>query len=259
MSDLICQASRVRSGTWNELSIAGPKMLQILQIPSAYPAAYYKSWDFPLWLIIIALGFISTILFYARSKKTESLQQRSLFVGMSALFFFLALAHISFLGAVWWVATLSYDLVVGFGYIFELIGITFLLYKVEKEIVKQTHFVMTIFSACGVAISILAEFGVAFSVSGEITFMTISRLLSSIISSCDTILIIIIFLYLIRGSVGAVRMQAIITFIGILAMLIGYLLDSELVYGIWATQPIILPPILVLAALLVIMVNQKPH
>ncbi len=225
-------------------------ILQNPQIPPEYPVGYYFSWDFPVWIASIIIGFLGVVVFYWRGKKAEIASSKSLFFGIAFLFFFLSLARISFIIAIW-NTTANYDSVVNYGYIFEVAGITCLFIEIERAIIKQTHYVMTIFSLFGVIVGILTEF--------TLIAIDISRVLSTLISSVDTILIILIFLYLVKSSTGSVRRRTILSFIGIVCIFVGWLFDSEIIYEAWPSQPILLPPILTVVGLLIIIINQKPH
>ncbi len=66
-----------------------------------------------------------------------------------------------------------------------------------------------------------------------------------IISTLATVIIIVLFAWMISKSAGSIRRKSIITFIGIVVLFAGIMMDSELVYGgLWPTMPLILPPII---------------
>ncbi len=223
-------------------------LLQNPQTPALYPPGYYFSWDFPVWVASIIIGFIGVIIFYGRGKKAEIPSSKALFFGIAILYLFLALTRICFIVAVW-STTVSYDSMANYGYIFEVAGITCLFFEIERAILKQTHFGMTIFSFIGILVGIFTEIA--------LLDRDVSRILSTLISSIDTILIILIFLYLVKTSTGSIRRRTTVSFIGIVCIFVGWLFDSEIIYEAWPTQPILFPPILTVVGLLIIIVNQK--
>jgi hypothetical protein len=50
---------------------------------------------------------------------------------------------------------------------------------------------------------------------------------------------------MISKSAGSIRKKSFITFLGVIVLFAGIMMDSELVYGgLWPTMPLIIPPIL---------------
>lgn len=145
----------------------------------------------------------------------------------------------------------DYDFWAILGYVFQLIAMSALLFEFERSIVKKTKYSLTIFSLFGTAVAIL-------SLSESIN-RDISMNLSTIVSTADTILIIVIFIYVIVKSTGIVRTRTLISFVGIIMVFIGQLLDTERLYGIWPTQPLLLSPILNIIGLMLIIINQRIH
>ncbi len=69
--------------------------------------------------------------------------------------------------------------------------------------------------------------------------------------------VILIHIYLIFKSTGAIRKRAIVTMLGIIILFLGVASDAELIYEAIPTLPIILPPIFRITGTLIVGIVQK--
>ena len=206
-----------------------------LQIPDLYPSNYMMTIDYYLWIVVVVIGLISVILFFVKVHKVESDLQKPYLYGISLFLLLLALQRVAYIIAVKLIV--DYNFWTNLGYIFSLAGMTCFFLGIEKSVIRKTKYLLSLTTLLGVLIGILSLF--------DILPRDISRNITYIISTLATVIIIVLFAWMISKSAGSIRKKSFITFIGVVVLFAGIMMDSELVYGgLWPTMPLIIPPIL---------------
>lgn len=206
-----------------------------LQIPDLYPSNYMMTIDYYLWIAVVAIGLISVILFFVKVHKVESDLQKPYLYGISLFLLLLALQRVAYIIAVKLIV--DYNFWTNLGYIFSLAGMTCFFLGIEKSVIRKTKYLLSLTTLIGVLIGILSLF--------DILPRDISRNITYIISTLATVIIIVLFAWMISKSAGSIRKKSFITFIGVVVLFAGIMMDSELVYGgLWTTMPLVIPPIL---------------
>ena len=207
-----------------------------LQIPDIYPSDYMMTIDYYLWLAILAIGLISVIIFFVKVHKCESDLQKPYLYGLSFFIFLLTLQRLAYIISVK-MSGADYNFWTNLGYIFSLGGMTCFFLGIEKSVIRKTKYLLSLTSLIGVLIGLLSLI--------DILDRDISMKITYIISTLATVIIIVLFAWMISKSAGSIRRKSIVTFIGIVVLFAGIMMDSELVYGgLWPTMPLIIPPIL---------------
>ncbi|MHA1822066.1 MAG: hypothetical protein ACTSU2_02150 [Promethearchaeota archaeon] len=220
------------------------------EVPSVYPPNYYKSDDFYLWIIVIAMTFIGAYIFWNRTKKSGTDIQKSLFFGISGMMIFLGVMRIFYLYAVI-LGYDNYDFWTNLGYISGMTGMTILLYAFEKTIIKKTHYLLTIISTIGAIMGILSAFKI---VPRHLTLSFIR-----VVATLDTLLILILYFYLVIKTIGVLKRKVFLSFLGIISLFMGNTLDSEMIFSIWPTMPLELAPSLMILGIIMLTYFQKPE
>ena len=108
---------------------------------------------------------------------------------------------------------------------------------IEKSVIRKTKYSLSLTTLLGVLIGLLALF--------DFLDRDITMMITYIISTLSTVIIIALFAWMVSKSTGSIRRKSIITFLGVVVLFAGIMMDSELVYGtLWQTMPLIIPPIL---------------
>ncbi|MHA1510822.1 MAG: hypothetical protein ACTSRX_03785 [Promethearchaeota archaeon] len=206
----------------------------ILQLPDIYPSDYMMTIDYYLWIAVVVLGLISVFIFFVKVLKVESIQKPYLY-GISFFLLLLTLQRVAYIIAV--KMSVDYNFWTNLGYICSLAGMTFFFLGIEKSVIRKTKYLLSLTTLIGVLIGLLALF--------DILPRDISMKITYIISTLATVIIIVLFGWMISKSAGSIRKKSFITFLGVIVLFAGIMMDSELVYGgLWPTMPLIIPPIL---------------
>jgi len=206
----------------------------ILQLPDIYPSDYMMTIDYYLWIAVVFLGLISVFIFFVKVLKVESIQKPYLY-GISFFLLLLTLQRVAYIIAV--KMSVDYNFWTNLGYICSLAGMTFFFLGIEKSVIRKTKYLLSLTTLIGVLIGLLALF--------DILPRDISMKITYIISTLATVIIIVLFGWMISKSAGSIRKKSFITFLGVIVLFAGIMMDSELVYGgLWPTMPLIIPPIL---------------
>ena len=207
----------------------------ILQLPDIYPSDYMMTIDYYLWIVVVALGLISVCIFFVKVHKVESDLQKPYLYGISFFLLLLTLQRVAYIIAV--KLSVDYNFWTNLGYICSLAGMTFFFLGIEKSVIRKTKYLLSLTTLIGVLIGLLALF--------DILPREISMKITYIISTLATVIIIVLFGWMISKSAGSIRKKSLITFLGVVVLFAGIMMDSELVYGgLWPTMPLIIPPIL---------------
>lgn len=207
-----------------------------LQIPDIYPTNYMMTIDYYLWIAVVAIGLISVILFFVKINKCESDLQKPYLYGISLFLLLLSLQRVAYIISVK-MSGADYNFWTNLGYVCSLAGMMCFFLGIEKSVIKKTKYLLTLTSFIGVLIGLLSLV--------DILDREISMKITYIISTLATVIIVFLFAWMISKSAGSIRRKSIITFIGVVVLFVGIMMDSELVYGgLWPTMPLILPPII---------------
>jgi len=207
-----------------------------LQIPDVFPSNYMTTIDYYLWLLVVAIGLISVIIFLVKVNKVESDLQKPYLYGISLFLLLLALQRVAYIISVK-MSGADYDFWTNLGYVCSLAGMMCFFLGIEKSVIRKTKYLLSLTTLIGVLIGLLALF--------NILPRDISMKITYIISTLATVIIIVLFGWMISKSAGSIRKKSLITFIGVVVLFAGIMMDSELVYGgLWPTMPLIIPPIL---------------
>ena len=205
------------------------------QLPDIYPSDYMMTIDYYLWIAVVFIGLISVIIFFAKIAKCESDLQKPYLYGISFFLLLLTLQRVAYIIAV--KMNVDYNFWTNLGYICSLAGMTCFFLGIEKSVIKKTKYLLSLTSLIGVLIGVLSLV--------DVLGRDISMKITYIISTLATVIIIALFAWMISKSTGSIRRKSIITFIGVVVLFAGIMMDSELVYGdLWPTMPLIIPPIL---------------
>ncbi len=204
------------------------------QIPDIYPSDYMMTIDYYIWLAVVVIGIISVLIFFAKIYKVESIQKPYLY-RISFFLLLLTLQRVAYIIAV--KLNVDYNFWTILGYICSLAGMTCFFLGIEKSVIRKTKYLLSLTTLLGVLIGLLALF--------EFLDRDIAMKITYIISTLATVIIIALFAWMISKSTGSIRRRSIITFIGVVVLFMGIMMDSELVYRtLWPTMPLIIPPIL---------------
>ena len=207
-----------------------------LQIPDLYPSNYMMTIDYYLWIAVVVIGLISVILFFIKVNKVESDLQKPYLYGISFFLLLLSLQRVAYIISVKMVGA-DYNFWTNLGYVCSLAGMMCFFLGIEKSVIRKTKYLLTLTSFIGVIIGLLSLV--------NILDREISMKITYIISTLATVIIIVLFAWMISKSAGSIRRKSFITFIGVIVLFAGIMMDSELVYGgLWPTMPLIIPPIL---------------
>ena len=204
------------------------------QLPDIYPSDYMMTIDYYIWLAVVVIGIISIMIFFAKIYKVESIQKPYLY-GISFFLLLLTLQRVAYIIAVKMIVDYNFWTILG--YICSLAGMTCFFLGIEKTVIRKTKYLLSLTTLLGVLIGLLALF--------EFLDRDIAMMITYIISTLATVIIIALFAWMISKSTGSIRRKSIITFIGVVVLFAGIMMDSELVYGnLWPTMPLLIPPIL---------------
>ena len=207
-----------------------------LQIPDVYPSNYMMTIDYYLWIAVVAIGLISVILFFVKVHKVESDLQKPYLYGISLFLLLLALQRVAYIISVK-MSGADYNFWTNLGYVCSLAGMMCFFLGIEKSVIRKTKYLLSLTTFIGVLIGLLSLV--------DILDREISMIITYIISTLATVIIIVLFAWMISKSAGSIRKKSLITFIGVVVLFAGIMMDSELVYGgLWPTMPLIIPPIL---------------
>jgi len=199
------------------------------------------------------IAFYVAGIFLLVKKKDELETHRKIKVGYALFMWFFALTRIFFIIAIWfpsetWANGMahgsptfrgSYDFFVIFGYIFAAIGMTSIIYVVEKYLITRLHRVFTIIGCImiciyGLTIVAMTQTAAALSILphpwleiAEYLGQQFALLLSDILSPVLIAVIVILYLYLAVKGTATLRRNAILIIVAIALMGVGSAIDGE--------------------------------
>ncbi|TFF96947.1 MAG: hypothetical protein EU547_05720 [Promethearchaeota archaeon] len=186
-----------------------------------------------VWLIsIIYLGIIALILFI-RSQKTEIKSLKEMRRAFCLFIVFFILQRFFFILSDFqrdtYGQTSLYSRFVILGYIFLIIGFLNIILILEKNVIKKTRYIISIIILIFIGVNVIMLFFPE--------LLNLVRTLNYIISYGEVVLLLIIYLYVIIKTTGNPRKKALITFLGLIFMTLGAILDSEALLTSGISQP----------------------
>ncbi|MHA1340825.1 MAG: hypothetical protein ACTSRZ_12555 [Promethearchaeota archaeon] len=180
---------------------------------------YVRGMHLIAWVIAIALMYISVFVFISRSKKKELIISQVWIFRSFALFFgLMGITRILFVFAYYiepW-----YNFFLATAYAFGALSLLPIVFVLEKWLIRWSR---RIFTIIGIILNILSFYYAIFNVQQSAT----ARLIQQIGMPFLALAFLILYLFLIKNSVGVVRKKAILTLFGMVVFVVGILLDSE--------------------------------
>lgn len=191
-----------------------------------YPPELYAS---PSINLILFIGFIALLwvsaLFYYRKGKTYDLEAtKKIIYGYGHLGLFYGITRFFFVFAIVYDNCSQYSFLINLGYPPGLIGFSLLIGPLERVKYKKKYFTIASW-----ALTIVTTVGVFLSlfVSGDIREIFLIIILIG--TPLCAVFTFVLYIQLIKGSTGAVRKKAIASFIGLMILVVGIVLDGQFI------------------------------
>jgi hypothetical protein len=217
----------------------------LLILPPGIPTIYYHNINFWVNVISIVSFFIAAIILSVKRKNQLDVS-RKIKQGYAAFMAFYALARIFYIVAVWfpnesWNPN-SFAFFSVIGYLFAAIGLTSIIFVVEKYLISQTHRLVTILAivmSCIYALTVFVMYvsGYLYVLSqpwlGVFTFLStyLGQSLALTLSDASEPLlvgiIVILYIYLAIKGTATLRRNAILIIVAIALIVTGDLIDSD--------------------------------
>ena len=219
----------------------------LLEFPEAYQGiGYLQGSSLILWLISIGIFFTSFVLFFLKASKLEMKSQKKIFQGYGIFSLFFGITRIIFIIGVY--IPEQYDFYTTLGYITGILGILYWLYVIETYLITNTKKIFMIITSVAFGIALIALIGQA---SRYFALMLIYILLPFAI-----VAIFMLYIYLIIKTTGIVRKRTIWLVIGLVILVIGYIMDTELFVGNFRWIPLEISPALMILGTLIFIITQ---
>jgi hypothetical protein len=203
------------------------------------PGLYKPGIPLTLWWISIGLCAVIAILLILKSRTLKDTPSVHLLTISYAYFFFaFGMNRLFFIISY---ITPYYNEGLGIGYAFASSSLIPVLYTIEKYIVKKTKFVFSIIS---IGIMLLCLLVIVFPEQ----LLTI-RYTAQSLALLPGGVWFLLYLYMVKLSTGAPRMNAILSVLSVGIAVFGYFLDSEFIYGLRLDFTVYLAPILYIIGL----------
>ncbi|MHA1341439.1 MAG: hypothetical protein ACTSRZ_11185 [Promethearchaeota archaeon] len=214
------------------------------------PADYMMTYDYYLWLILVGVSIISSILFILRAKRSNIDIQKGLLLGLGIFAILFGLMRLTFILSIRMPGDGSgevYDFWTNLGYIFGLGGMIGFLFGIERYIIKKTKFMLTIFSMIVIILGIMSMFGYL----ERIVVMGFVY----VIVLVDAGIMLALYIWLITKTAGIIKIRTILAFFGILLMLLGMMLDSQV--GLSILGNLYIAPVISIIGIILIAAVQR--
>ena len=226
----------------------------ILILPNGTPDIYYHGFNFWIEIACIVMFYIAGFILLSK-KKDELETHKKIKIGYALFAWFFALCRIFFIVAVWfpsesWANGMahgtpppsfrgSYDFFVIFGYIFAAIGLTSIIYVVEKYLISKLHKLFTtigciLIGIYGLTIIALTQTAAALSILphpwleiAEYLGQQFALLLSTYTSPVLIAVVVILYIYLAIKGTATLRRNAILILVAMALMAMGSIIDGE--------------------------------
>lgn len=198
---------------------------------------WYNSYELAsvLWIIAFSLLFLSCGLFLLASNRTEVKARKNVLLGYSL--FSLSFGFTRFF---FFISDFCGDLkdsITTLGYLTGILGIIFIIYMLEKYLIK-TRMILTFMTAICFIIMVIAVLG--------LTTRNVALIMIYILSPAALIAALIAYIYFIINSTGTSRKKAIGALFGIIFIFIGHFLDSSLILSLFPDIPMIISPLVMI-------------
>ncbi|MBD3350683.1 MAG: hypothetical protein GF364_04265 [Candidatus Lokiarchaeota archaeon] len=217
-------------------------------------AGYIRGVHLVIWISAIAIMYVAGAIFLNRSLQ-EGLLKSQMWVYRSFGLFFILMGITRILFVLGYFIEPFYNFLLALGYAFGALSLLPLVITLEKWLIKWSrHF----FSIVGIILTILSFYFVIFDVSHSELSRTIQEIGMPIMAGS----FLILYMYLIKITIGAVRKKAILTLIGMTIFVIGIVLDGErLLYGFYGTSLLLpmmfLSPAVFISGILLMLYAQR--
>ena len=224
----------------------------ILQIPDGFPPEYMNTIDLYLWIASLLVGLIGAFLFLKRRKASEIDIQRDLYFGLALFLFLFSLMRIAYILSVklpFEDPGKDYDFYTSLGYVFGLAGLGGFLYGIERSIITKTKHLLTIFTYVVVVLGALSAFNVFDrSISMSATYAVVIL---------DTLIMMILYLWLVKKTTGIIRKRTFIAFLGIVMLFASTMLDSQAAFSLAPGLNLLIAPIIATVGIAIIVYVQR--
>ncbi len=187
--------------------------------PADIPVEYMDGLDLFLWSASIVFLFAGVAMFIQYANKSGLLEStKKLFYSFAALCFFMGINKISFILAY---LTPYYHEALAIGYIAAALSLVYMLFVMERYLVKRTGYIFTGFSVF-----------IAIFMSSVLLFprmLETIRNTGMIMGSIAPLLILAIWIIAAVQVIGLPRKKAVMTLFGFILVYLAYFLDSELI------------------------------
>ncbi|MGV9173359.1 MAG: hypothetical protein ACOC44_04600 [Promethearchaeia archaeon] len=236
------------------------------QIPETMPAEHYRPinihgiinlYAYIIYAILL-IGFGMYFFFQAKEQELESLKRLKIGLGMFGVFYgasrilFILMFNIN--------PDVYYDVFASLAYAVGMIGFTAMIWALEKIKYKKRYFFLVALSTTTIVI-ISAAMVINLTLSGVEATELRTNILYVIYIGSGVAMFLIIFLYisLIRQSTGTIKKKAIYSFLGLIIMTAGILMDSQFFLAmefipIWVKMDLV--PIITIIGYLIFAINQ---
>lgn len=220
---------------------------------------WYEFWDKEIaWIIVLVVAFITAFSFISNSflaKKHGAVSQQKVFIGFGLFVFGLALTRIMFIFSdiERWnnCFTPRFVQIVLISYTIGIFSALALLVVVERDLMQMKRTLISKFYFIMAIIALIFAF-IANSISQE--YLDRIRLFNTIINSAGGVLLVLLFFRIILASTGSIRKNAIMNFLGIILIMVGLIIDGDLIIRTLSI-PIWFPAIFPFCGYLVIFIN----
>jgi len=238
----------------------------LLQIPETMPDEHYRPinihgvinlYAYIIYAVLL-IGF--GIYFFIQAKKQELESVKRLKIGLGIFGVCYGASRILFILMFNINPDLFYNMFAALAYSVGMVGFTAMIWALEKVKYKKRYFFLI-----ALATTIIVIISAAIVINLTLTGITATELRVSMLyviyigSGVAMILIIFLYISLIKLSTGIVRKKAIYSFLGLVIMTIGILLDSQLFLAvefipIWVKMDLV--PIVTIIGYLLFAINQ---
>lgn len=217
-------------------------------------AGYIRGLHLAVWIVAIGTMYFVAMLFLKRSL-TEGLIISQIWIYRSFALFFMLMGITRILFVFGYFVESYYNFLLATGYAFGAVSLLPIVFVMEKWLITKSK---RIFSIFGIILTALSFYFVIFNVSES----ELSRTIQTIGMPFMAGAFFILYLWMIKISVGSVRKKASMTLFGMIIFVAGILLDGEdLLYTFYGTpllQPMLyVSPIVFILGMVLIAVAQK--
>ncbi|MGQ4873352.1 MAG: hypothetical protein ACP6IY_04680 [Promethearchaeia archaeon] len=219
----------------------------IIELPEAYQGiGYLQGISLILWLISTGIFYFACFLFIRKARILEMKSQKMILSGYGIFSLLFGSARIFFILGVHFPE--QYDFYTTLGYIVGILGIIYWLYVIETYLITSTKKIFMIITSAAFGIALIALIGQ--------TSRYFALTIIYILLPFSVIAIFMLYIYVIIKSTGNVRKRTIWVVIGLIILIVGYLMDTELFVGTFRWIPLEIAPSLMIIGTLIFLKTQ---